>query len=467
MTGTNRDTIAAVATPPGQGGIGIVRISGPYAKQVLEHLWRGAPKVRAFESHKLYYGAIVRQGTVIDRALVSWMRAPKSYTGEDTVEISGHGGAIVMERILEACCESGARAAGPGEFTKRAFLNGKMDLVQAEAVADTIAATSHVGLNLAQAQLAGRLSRTVNGLQTTVKELRAAVEASIDFPEEDVQFMNDAGIEGRLGRVIEDAAQLAATFYEGRLMRDGVRVAIAGRPNAGKSSLFNALAGHARALVHHEPGTTRDVVEETVTLEGISFVLRDTAGLRAAAHEVEAMGITRAHEEIAGADLVLYVVDAMTGITPEDKDLLRTLPEEKRIVVWNKADLIEEAEKQRSKDEEDFSQHLSVSASLPLGISTLTMTGFPELKRALVSFVRRGVCADGEGVIITNVRHKTALDDGIEALTHAATAVELKDSAEFVAHHLRHAQECLGRITGAVADDALLDEIFSRFCIGK
>lgn len=449
---SERDTIAAIATPPGQGGIGVVRISGSGARAVLERVWRGRPGASAFESHRLYYGPVGFSRDVIDRALVAWMQGPKSYTGEDVVEISGHGGQAVMQRLLGACCEAGARVAEPGEFTKRAFLNGKIDLAQAEAVADVIAASSEAGLKLAQDQLAGRLSATVNSIAKRLTELRAFVESSIDFPEEDLEFIESEGIGEKLAGISAEMINLSTSFDEGRLLREGLRVAIIGLPNAGKSTLFNKLVGRERAIVHHAPGTTRDVVNETVIMDGVAFHLHDTAGLRESSCEVERSGVAFTKEEIEKADVVLYVVDASDGTGVN----LEGIPSEKTITVYNKTDLMSVA----------VSRAPSPEPQAPR-TSALTGEGIDKLKQSLLAFVRSQKTKDAEGVVVTNARHRQAIDSSLEHINKAGGALLEKRYVEFIAEHLRLAHEALRAITGETATDAILEEIFARFCIGK
>lgn len=447
----DRDTIAAIATPPGQGGIGVVRVSGPQAKEVLAKIWAGKVKVSEFESHRLYFGPVGSEGFFVDRALISWMKKPKSYTGEDVVEVSGHGGPVVMERILKACCDGGARLAQPGEFTKRAFLNGKIDLIQAEAVVDVISASNEEGMKNAQEQLAGRLSRTINKLNERLTELRAFVEASIDFPEEDIELIEHAGINQRLQTIIDEAARLSATFEEGRILRDGLKTVIAGKANVGKSSLFNALVGTSRAIVHPKPGTTRDVVEQTINIKGRAFHLRDTAGLGQAKCEVEGMGMSRAQEEMGNADVVIYVIDATIGMLNEDREAISTFSPRKVLVVYNKSDLLD--------CERGDKEKLFTSATIGRGLD--------KLKEKLVEMTHKGLSSEAGGVVITNLRHKSALDDSMRKMKNAAEEVAAKSPVEFVAHYLKAAQECLGNITGESFDEALLEEVFSRFCIGK
>jgi len=466
---SHKDTIAAIATPPGQGGIGVVRISGPAAKAVLERIWRGVAKVSAFESHRLYYGPVGDFRDIVDRALVAWMKGPQSYTGEDVVEISGHGGQAVMKRLLEACCDAGCRLAEPGEFTKRSFLNGKIDLTQAEAVADVIAASSDKGLKLAQDQLTGRLSSEISAITDSIKELRAFVESSIDFPEEDIEFIEQEGVEEKLKKISSELAKLSSTFDEGRLLREGVRVAITGLPNAGKSTLFNQLIGRDRAIVHHVPGTTRDVVSETVSIDGIAFHLHDTAGLRDSSCEVEQSGVALSREEISKADVVLNVVDAI-----EASDVkLKGVPTDKMIVVYNKCDVVDLSLRAERSNLDSKNQDCRVDLRSPrndkgeIKISALTGEGIDKLKRALSKFIDEQNTSDSEGVVVTNARHKETIDSAAKHIEEASSALQDKQYVEFLAEHLRQAHETLGTITGETATDAILEEIFSRFCVGK
>lgn len=449
---SRQDTIAAIATPPGQGGIGVVRISGPSANTVLKRVWRGKADASGFESHRLYYGPVGFSGEVVDHALVAWMKGPHSYTGEDVVEISAHGGQAVMQALLRACCEGGARVAEPGEFTKRAFLNGKMDLAQAEAVADVISASSDAGLKAAQEQLVGELSSKVSSISGRLTELRAFVESSIDFPEEDLEFIENEEVEKKLKAIGDEMKRLSSTFEEGRLLRDGLRVAITGLPNAGKSTLFNALVGRERAIVHRSPGTTRDVVSETILIDGIAFHLHDTAGLRDSSCEIERSGVAFTKEEIKRADVVLYVVDA----NDDHNANFENLPAGKTILVYNKTDLAG-----------GVVERSTINDKRSTAISALTGNGLGNLKKALLDFVRDRKTTESGGVVITNARHKEAVDKSLEHVSRAFEVLEEKQHAELLAEHLRFAYEALGSITGETVADAVLKEIFSRFCVGK
>ena len=453
-----KDTIAAIATPAGQGGIGVVRLSGADAKAVFFKVWEGKLPPNKFETHKLYYGNIQFAGETVDSVLAVWMAGPKTYTGEDVVEISGHGGLAVMQRVLNACLSAGARPAEAGEFTRRAFLNGKIDLVQAEAVADLIAASSEEGLKQARIQLEGRLSDKINAAHKELVGIRAAVEAAIDFPEEDISSIESQNLSLRMGGVFCELTSLAATFAEGRLLREGVNVAIVGRPNAGKSSLFNALAGHDRAIVHHSPGTTRDIVGEDVCLNGILFHLKDTAGLRDAHDDVEKIGVELAVGEADKADIALYVIDACEGAGPEDLKYVESLPPEKTIIVLSKADLCG-GKKTELRGLEKFASKIS--------ISSLTGLGMDELKLKLSGSLKSRMKTESSGAKITNARHRSSLDKALKNLSQARDALSSGRPPEFIAQDLKLAQDFLGEITGRISTEDMLSEIFSKFCIGK
>jgi len=443
---SNTDTICAIATPPGAGGIGVVRISGPAAFSVLEKVWSGKVHPLRFKPRRLYLGE-----AVLDRVMAVKMPAPQTYTGQDVVELSCHGSQVVLGKILEACVAAGARPAGPGEFTRRAFLAGKMDLAQAEAVADLIHATSERGARLAADQLAGRLSAEIGSIASELAGLRGEVEASIDFPEEGIEV--SGGFGDRVSDIAGRAERLAGTYENGRIAREGVRVAIVGRSNCGKSSILNRLAGTDRALVHHEPGTTRDVIEECISLCGAAFRLRDTAGMREGAAEVESMGIGRAREEISRADVALVVLDGSEPLNSVDEEVLGLVKGIRSILVINKTDLARRLDSKSLKDLK------------PLEISAKTGEGFDALAEELGTLT--SLPCTQEGVAVTSERHRAALCEAASRLHEAAVAYGGGEPAECVALHLRAAQDSLGSVTGEVTTDELLDRIFSTFCIGK
>ncbi len=443
------ETICAVATPPGQGGVGIVRVSGPAAGQFAVALAGELPgprqaAFRRFRDH---------DGQVLDEGLVLWFPGPASFTGEDVVEFQGHGGPVVMDRLLQRLTALGARLARPGEFSERAFLNGRMDLAQAEAIADLIAAGSDAGARAAMASLHGAFSRQVHALTQALTELRVYVEAAIDFPDEEIDFLGDGAVAARLEDVRRRLRAVTAAADQGRVLRDGMTVVIAGRPNAGKSSLLNALADAPTAIVTAVAGTTRDILREQIQIDGMPLHVVDTAGLRETAEEVEQEGIRRAWAAIEHADRVLLVVDDRTGIDTEDEAILARLPQELPVtVVRNKADLSGTA------------TGFSGDADRPVVVlSALRGEGLDGLREHLKQCM--GYTA-GEGTFIARRRHLDALTRGDQALD--AAAVQLANGAgELMAEELRRAQDALGEITGAVSTEDLLGEIFSSFCIGK
>lgn len=455
-------TIAAIATPHGVGGVGVVRISGPKAKEVLKTLWKNTGKsVDNFATHRLYYGNFIdpASGELVDKGLAVWMQAPHSYTGEDIVEIQIHGSPLLLDKILQCCLAAGAKLAEPGEFTKRAYLNGKIDLAQAEAVADVIAASSEAGLAQAKEHLTGRLSQRIREFQEELVRLRAYVEASIDFPEEDIDLIQKEGILQRLLPIQTTITDLLSTYQEGRIHREGVKAVLVGRPNVGKSSLLNALLGISRAIVHHQPGTTRDVIEESCQLNGYLFRLFDTAGIRTGGDEVEAIGIQRSEALIEEADLILWLVDGSRPLHQADLEYLSKLPLAKTFIVINKIDLglgFDTESLVLKKDKNRFCL-----------ISALRGDGLRELQEKMVTFIRSQAPQEESGIRITKLRHKEALEIAHQELAHAANALESKNPVELIAHHLKKAHEHLGRITGSNVTEDLLDTIFKEFCIGK
>ncbi len=451
------DTIAALATPAGPGGIGILRLSGPAAEQVLGAVFvpsRPRPRPR---SHQLYHGQVVDgAGNLIDEVLAVIMRAPHSYTREDVVEIHCHGGMVVLRRILDLLLDHGVRLARPGEFTQRAFLNGRLDLAEAEAVMDLINSRSEGARRVAMEQLQGRLSKAVHGFQDRVADLLALIEAYVDFPEEDIPLphVHRLGEESSLLR--QQIATLLADFDNGRILREGLSVLILGCPNVGKSSLLNALLGEARAIVTPIPGTTRDTIEESLSLGGIPLRLVDTAGVRETVDPIEAEGVRRSREKLAGADLVLFVVDASKGLSDEDRYALELCAGQRLLLVLNKSDL-------GSLPLE------SALGNLPwVAVSAHTGAGLEHLRQAIVGFFQTQGGSEGvESPLLSDRRHREALLLAQQALERFETGVAEGASAEFLALELRESLAALGLITGETTPDDILDRIFSRFCIGK
>lgn len=475
MYGGLEDTICAIATPIGEGGIGIVRLSGPQALVVASQVVRlrsGAP-LSSVPSHTLHLADLVIPTSdkreearvvhkrppvsgLLDEALVVYMKAPRSFTAEDVVEIQSHGGALVLEMVCKVCIESGARMAEPGEFTKRAFLNGRLDLSQAEAVLDTIRATSSAGLNVAQRQLRGDLAREVEQARTSLLMVLAHVEAGIDFVGEDISFLQ----RDELVRIVREAGavvqKLEATAQEGRILREGARVVILGRANVGKSSLLNRFLREERAIVTAIPGTTRDVIEESIDLDGVRIRLVDTAGVRETEDIVEQEGIKRTRAAQDEADLLLVVVDGSVPLTSDDRELLSVVRDRKHVVLLNKADLADMAE-----------TDAALAGHLLYVISAKTGLGVEMVKSALRAQLMSGGFEATEGVMVTNVRHRDALRRAGESLGQALESVQCGMAGELVSIDVRAAADALGEITGAITTDEILGRIFSEFCIGK
>jgi tRNA modification GTPase len=428
------DTIAAVATPSGRGGIGVVRVSGPAARRVAERVLGQVPTPRQ-ATHTVFRDA---RGDTLDEGIALFFAAPQSYTGEDVLELQGHGGPVVMQTLLAACLDAGARIAAPGEFTRRAFLEGKLDLAQAEAVADLIDAASREAQRSALRSLSGEFSAAIAKLQSELVELRALTEAMLDFPEEEVERLHRDDAAARLESVRRALADVLAKSRQGSLLRSGIHVVLAGRPNVGKSSLLNRLAGAERAIVTPIPGTTRDALREPVQIAGVPLVLVDTAGLRVSSDMVEQLGIERTQRELAEADVVLAVYD-LTGDLTALADLP---PHAARIDVYNKSDL-------------------AAAPEGALAVSAKTGQGLEHLQAAILKAA--GWSDTGESVFLARERHLRALESARGHLD----AARRETRWELFAEELRLAHVALGAITGEVVADDLLGEIFARFCIGK
>lgn len=454
-----RDTIAAIATPPGSGGVGIVRVSGPEAEAILRRL---CPKVPAApESHRLYPSTVVDlSGRFLDRGLVVLMRGPRSFTGEDVAEFHCHGGALLLRTVLAAALVAGARGARPGEFTLRAFLNGKLDLAQAEAVADLIAARTDEAIRVASGQLQGVLSREVGDLRDEILRVAAELEVHIDFAEEDIGSLDRQSLTSRVQAAAERAAALARSFSWGRRLREGAKVALVGKPNVGKSSLLNRLLGTDRAIVTEVPGTTRDAIEEAADFCGIPVVLVDTAGLRESHEEVERLGMERTRRAIAEAELVLLVIDGSGRLDDEDRAAFDAARYKSRLLVVNKVDLPLRTE---------VSALLGEADRPPVFVSALTGEGLDALRRRVAAELagEREPRRAGSEVIVTRERHYEALCAAQRCLEEAARALEQGLPPDIVAVDVMGALDHLGEIAGRTCPEAVLDRIFSEFCIGK
>jgi len=451
------DTIAAISTPLGQGGIGIVRLSGPEALAIAQKLFKPASTEfpGKIESHRLYYGHIVQPRTtqVVDEVLLSYMRAPHTYTRQDVVEINAHGGIAPLREILSLCLEAGARMAHEGEFTLRAFLNGRLDLAQAEAVLDVITAKTEASLRIALAQLGGHLSRRTRGLRSRLIDVLAYLEASIDFPEDEIPPHQ---VDQDLRLVERELADLLRQAECGMIYRQGVRVAIVGQPNVGKSSLLNALLRTERAIVTPIPGTTRDTLEETIALQGIPFVLVDTAGISEAVDLIERLGVERSRSSLRQADLVLVVVDGSILPNAGDYRVAELAASRPAIVVVNKGDL------------PAASDYAQILPQMPhVGISALTGAGVPDLEARLVETVFSGGITLSDEPVVSNPRHRELLRQARMQVVEALEALKHGLSSDLVAIDVTEAVNALGEITGETASEDLLARIFSNFCVGK
>lgn len=451
------DTIAAIATPPGEGGIAIVRVSGPQCFEIADRIFRcrGAkPSERA--GGTFVFGRVFLGNTIIDDVLCLVMRSPRSFTGQDTVEFHGHGGSVSIRRVLRAALSAGARSAEAGEFSRRAFLNGKMDLLQAEAVLDVIRAKSDRAATAAIEQLEGGLSSKLNALYDQVLTVAADIEASLDFPEDELPETIMSDIETRLVSAEDAIDVLISSWDEGHLLRDGAVAAIVGRPNAGKSTLMNVLLGRDRAIVSHIPGTTRDVIEDNLIIDGIHLRLLDTAGLRESECEIEREGIRRSRDQLSRADIYIYVIDASSPIHESDRNQIEALDPARLIVVLNKIDL-----------------GRTLIPDLPAAVvcveTSLTTRVGIEVLQAVLAEKLGAACGTVDSGAAISERHRALLLSSKTSLKEAISLVRSRreDSPTLAADLLKTALESLGRTTGRIYEEALLNSVFSRFCIGK
>jgi tRNA modification GTPase len=452
------DTIAAIATPiGGEGGIGVVRISGPDSLRIIKAIFKHSDQ-EPLKSHKLHYGWIIENSKPVDEVFVSYMANPRSYTGEDVIEVSCHGGGVVLKSVLELAIKAGARLAGRGEFTKRAFLNGKLDLAQAEAVIELIRAKTKEGGLLAASQLKGSLSSKIREARDPLVLLLAEIEASIDFPDE-ISDIDTKKAKKTLDGALDSVNKLIDTAHMGKIFREGISIAIIGKPNVGKSSLLNALVREERAIVTDEPGTTRDIIEETINIKGIPAKVLDTAGIRHSDSKTEKLGIDRAIKAIDQADFVLLIIDISQPLTSEDIDLLARTTDSRRIVVLNKSDL---AHKLKSKD---ITSKAGCVQSVE--VSALKGDGVGELEKAIFdSVISNKVVAENADVMV-NLRQKEALIRAGECIKRAIQSAEKRMQADFVSIDLKGAIAALGEVTGEVVSDEVIDRIFEEFCVGK
>lgn len=454
-------TIAAISTPPGAGGIGIIRMSGPLALSVLQKVFLPSARSCSYQSHMLYHGKVMASSDrILDEAMAVYMQAPRSYTREDVVEIHCHGSYLVLQNVLELLLEQGVVLAQPGEFTKRAFLNGRIDLTQAEAVIDILAAKTRKGIDMAQEQLAGALYRKVDAIRNSLTQMRALFEVAIDFPDEDIEIVDRALVEKRVREeVIASLEQLLGCADQGRMYREGISVIIAGRPNVGKSSLLNALLQEERALVTDIPGTTRDTIEEHIDIFGIPVRIIDTAGIREGGDIVEEMGIARTKKLINLADIVIFMIDGSTGIGEQDRILFQTVAHKKILLLVNKQDLMESP-----LDESDA---LFASQYPRVTLSAKKQEGLDSLKKTLFGMVSGDVDQWQEEGCAPNLRHKQSLQRARQAAMNLLHGLEQGLSSDLLTIELQECVDQLSDIVGETTTEDVLDVIFEQFCLGK
>jgi len=455
------ETICAISTPPGAGGIGIIRISGPESLSILKKVFVAKDLFCSFSSHHLYYGHIQRPADekTLDEVLAVFMAAPKTYTREDVVEIHCHGSFLVLQNVLELIMDQGARLAEPGEFTKRAFLNGRIDLTQAEAVIDVLAAKTRKGVDLAQEQLSGALYKRIEPIRNSLIRMRAIIEVAIDFPDEDVEIIDYDTLINQVEEEVNSPIQyLLQQADQGRIYREGITVVIAGLPNVGKSSLLNTILQEERALVTSVPGTTRDSIEEYVDIKGMPVRLIDTAGIREEAGEVEGLGIKRAKELINKADLVLFMIDGSRAVTDGDRRLYKTVSHKPLLQVISKIDLC--------KDDAGSLPSLGEPGKV-VKISAKRQIGIDELKQKILDSITTGLEQWDEGGCAPNVRHKHALLGAREASKRVLDALQTRLTSDLIAVDLQDCLDNLSSIVGETTTEDILDVIFAEFCLGK
>jgi tRNA modification GTPase len=455
------ETIAAIATPEGKGGIGIIRVSGPQAEEICHALFRPKKGTGPLETHRLYHGEIVSPETesVLDEVLAVIMKSPRSYTGEDTLEIHCHGGPLILRNVLEAVIRAGARPAGPGEFTKRAFLNNHLDLSQAEAVMELIEAKTARGLELALSHLRGDLSAKTHSLRASLIEILAHLEASIDFGEDDAEPLNTKELMEKISHVIDDIQNILSTYSEGKIHREGITAVITGKPNVGKSSLLNRLLGEKRVIVTTTPGTTRDFIEETVFIKGLPVKFVDTAGIRASSEEIESEGIALVWEKAEAADVVIILLDGSAALTKEDREIIDRNRGRTIALLVNKSDLPQKITTESLRE--------AIPETEPLLISAKYGEGILEMKEKIHSLVVHEREGESPDIIVTDLRHKRALEGALANCLAAGDGISGGFSPEFPSLEIREALDHLGEILGETTNEEVLDRIFSSFCIGK
>lgn len=452
MKSFTEDTITAIATPSGVGAISVIRVSGPLSFEITDRIFKGKVKLSDSDSHTIHYGEILSEnGDLIDDVLVSVFRNPHSYTGEDSIEISTHGNPLISKRIIELLLKNGVRAADPGEFTRRAYLNNRIDLVQAEAVADVISSRTDASLRGARNQLNGLLSQKVDEIRNSLVNASSFVELELDFAEEDVEFINLGELRKRVENIRVEIEDLLKSYSFGKIIKDGVNVALVGKPNVGKSSLLNYILKESRAIVSHIPGTTRDIIREDVSIDGILFRLYDTAGIRISEDLIEKEGVLRSRQAVKDADIVLLISDVDQGLPRELFDEICSMTDGTKILnVLNKIDLRRE-----------------IDSGFDSAISALTGEGIENLFSLMEEKATGSSSYSEKGAVVSNSRHYECLRRARESLEKVEESIQNKMSGEFISVDLRKAADDLGEIIGIVTSDDILNNIFTKFCIGK
>jgi len=457
----DQDTIAAISTPYGNGGIGIIRISGEKAFDIAEEIFAGRKKFDEIKTHTINYGKIVdpESGETLDEVLLSKMRKPNTFTREDVIEINCHGGTVVLKNILELILRKGARLAEPGEFTKRAFLNGRLDLSQAEAVIDLINAKTGESSKAAINQLEGKLSVKLKEARSKLIEVLAHIEVTVDYPEHDIEEITGEKVYSEIKDVKDKLFNIIKGFEKGRIIREGINAVIVGRPNVGKSSLLNELTGKSKAIVTDIPGTTRDIIEDYINLNGIPVRIIDTAGIRETEDLVEKIGVEKTHRELESADLIIMMIDAGQGIGKEDLEILDRVKNKKVIVLINKIDLV--------KEESITEIESKLGDKKIIRMSIKEEIGMDKLADAVVELFVKGEVNLNNEILITNVRHKNLIDKAIESIDYAINAYESGMPLDMITIDIVNSAQYLGEITGESVSEDVMNEIFSRFCLGK
>lgn len=453
------ETIAAISTATGNGGIGIIRMSGKECFNILEKIFKPIKKSENICGYTIKYGHIMDGDNIVDEVLVSYFKAPKSYTTENMCEINSHGGFIVERRILELCLKNGAELAEPGEFTKRAFLNGRIDLVQAESIIDLINSKSEKEAKASISQLEGNLSKNINSIKSELLDLMADVEASIDYPEYDIEEVTNKKILQTLDKVESHLKKLNETFKNGKILREGIKTAIIGKPNAGKSSLLNTILNEERAIVSETKGTTRDTIEEYVTIEGITLKLIDTAGIRETNDEIEKIGVEKSKKLINEAELVIAIFDGTKDLSEEDYEILNLIESKNAIILLNKMDI---------KDFElDKNDAIKKSGKETIKISARNGDNIDILYKAIANMYKINDIELDDGEIVTNIRHKNQIDESLKSIEKTRETVYNNMPVDIIEIYLKQILSDLGKITGDDISEDIINEIFSKFCLGK